>query len=117
MKKSQFRKLIRETIAEVIAQKSGLITEKFESKTAAMMFKKLERSDQNFFQGMARSYDIDWRNAPESAWGKGANPKLVNFFFVNKQNPSGSYQETTQVTPHNAVSKTDPCHDHSYRRA
>ncbi len=51
MKKSQFRKLIRETIAEVIAQKSGLITEKFESKTAAMMFKKLERSDQNFFQG------------------------------------------------------------------
>ena len=42
MKKSQFRKLIRETIAEVIAQKSGLITEKFESKTAAMMFKKLE---------------------------------------------------------------------------
>ena len=84
MKKAQFRKLIRETIAEVIAQKSGLITEKFESKTAAMMFKKLERSDQNFFQGMANSYDIDWRNAPESAWGKGANPKLVNFFFVNK---------------------------------
>ena len=95
MKKSQFRKLIRETIAEVIAQKSGLITEKFESKTAAMMFKKLERSDQNFFQGMANSYDIDWRNAPESAWGKGANPKLVNFFFVNKQkkNPFVGYND------------------------
>ena len=102
MKKSQFRKLIRETIAEVIAQKSGLITEKFESKTAAMMFKKLERSDQNFFQGMANSYDIDWRNAPESAWGKGANPKLVNFFFVNKQkkNPFVGYNDyQTTVYP------------------
>ena len=102
MKKSQFRKLIRETIAEVIAQRSGLITEKFESKTAAMMFKKLERSDQNFFQGMANSYDIDWRNAPESAWGKGANPKLVNFFFVNKQkkNPFVGYNDfQTTVYP------------------
>ena len=102
MKKSQFRKLIRETIAEVVAEKSGLITEKFESKTAAMMFKKLERSDQNFFQGMANSYDIDWRNAPESAWGKGANPKLVNFFFVNKQkkNPFAGYNDyNTTVYP------------------
>ena len=102
MKKSQFRKLIRETIAEVIAQKSGLITEKFESKTAAMMFKKLSGSDKKFFQGMANSYDIDWANAPESAWGKGANPKLVNFFFVNKQkvNPFAGYNDwQTTVRP------------------
>lgn len=99
MKKSQFRKLIREAIAEVIAERSQILTEKFESKTAAMMFKKLDRNDQRFFQGMANSYDIDWRNAPESAWGKGANPKLVNFFFVNKkkENPFAGYNgwETT----------------------
>ena len=102
MKKSQFRQLIRETIADVIAKRSGLITEKFESKTATMMFKKLNRSDRKFFQGMANSYDIDWRNAPESAWGKGANPKLVNFFFVNKQkkNPFAGYSDwQTIVNP------------------
>lgn len=102
MKKTQFRKLVRETIAKILAEKAGIITEKFESKTAAMMFKKLSGNDRQFFQGMANSYDIDWANAPESAWGKGANPKLVNFFFVNKQkeNPFAGYNDwQTTVRP------------------
>ena len=102
MKKSKFRTLVKETILKVLKERKQLISEKFESKTAAMMFKKLSGSDKKFFQGMANSYDIDWANAPESAWGKGANPKLVNFFFVNKrkENPFAGYNDwQTTVNP------------------
>jgi|TARA_R100000081_G_C4810411_1_gene170706 hypothetical protein len=102
MKKADFRKLVKETILNVLKEKKQTLNEKFESKTAAMMFKKLSGSDKKFFQGMANSYDIDWANAPESAWGKGANPKLVNFFFVNKQkvNPFAGYNDwQTTVRP------------------
>ena len=102
MKKAAFRKLVKETIVSVLKEKRQMLNEKFESKTAAMLFKKLDGSDKDFFQAMARSYDIDWRNAPEAAWGKGANPKLVNFFFVNKQkeNPFSGYNDwNTTVNP------------------
>ena len=102
MKKAAFRKIVKETILNVLKEKKQTLNEKFESKTAAMMFKKLSGSDKRFFQGMANSYDIDWANAPESAWGKGANPKLVNFFFVNKrkENPFAGYNDwQTTVNP------------------
>ena len=102
MKKAAFRKIVKETILNVLKEKKQALNEKFESKTASMMFKKLDGGDKKFFQGMANSYDIDWANAPESAWGKGANPKLVNFFFVNKtkENPFAGYNDyQTTVRP------------------
>ena len=93
MKKSQFRKLVKEAIASVLAEKAGIITEKFQSKTASKLYSKLKGQDAKFFQAFAKTYSVDWANAPEEAFGKGPNPKLVNFFFVNKakKNPySGS---------------------------
>ena len=84
MKKSEFRKLVQETIALVLSEKAGIITEKFESKTAGKLYSKLKGTDSKFFQAFAKSYDVDWATAPEEAFGKGPDPKLVNFFFVNK---------------------------------
>lgn len=89
MKTSTFRKLVKEAIIKVLAEKSGIITEKFESKTASKLYGKLKGTDSKFFQAFANSYNVDWATAPEEAFGKGPNPSLVNFFFVNKdiQNP------------------------------
>jgi len=77
MKKSEFRKLVKEAVLAVL-------TEKFESKTAGRLYSKLKGTDSKFFQAFAKSYDVDWATAPEAAFGKGPDPKLVNFFFVNK---------------------------------
>ena len=97
MKKSYFRKLVKETILAVLKEKSsrsagGLLTEKFESKTASKLYGKLKGTDSKFFQAFANSYNVDWATAPEAAFGKGPNPSLVNFFFVNKDkvNPFNS---------------------------
>jgi len=89
MKKSELRSLIRETIKRV------LLTEKFASKTAGKLYGKLDRNDKMFFAGMAKSYDIDWANAPEKAFGKGPDSKLINFFFVNskQRNPFAGYND------------------------
>jgi len=84
MKKSQFRKLVKEAIASVLAEKEGIITEKFQSKTASKLYSKLKGQDAKFFQAFAKTYSVDWANAPEEAFGKGPDPKKVNFFFVNK---------------------------------
>ena len=84
MKKSQFRKLVKEAIASVLAEKAGIITEKFQSKTASKLYGKLKGTDAKFFQAFVKTYSVDWANAPEEAFGKGPDPKKVNFFFVNK---------------------------------
>jgi len=84
MKKSAFRKLVKETILNVLKEKKQSLNEKFQSKTASKLYGKLKGSDAKFFQAFAKSYDVDWANAPEEAFGKGPDPKLVNFFFVNK---------------------------------
>jgi len=62
----------------------NLLSEKFESKSASKLYSKLKGTDSKFFQAFSNSYDVDWATAPEEAFGKGANPRLVNFFFVNK---------------------------------
>ncbi|MAG25987.1 hypothetical protein CMI47_10450 [Candidatus Pacearchaeota archaeon] len=96
MKKSELRILIRESIKRVL-NKKNLLTEKFASKTAGKLYSKLKKdsNDKLFFAGMAKTHDIDWANAPESAFGKGPDPKLINFFFVNKQqrNPFAGYND------------------------
>ena len=84
MKTSTFRKLVKEAIIKVLAEKSGIITEKFQSKTASKLYSKLKGTDAKFFQAFAKTYSVDWANAPEEAFGKGPDPKKVNFFFVNK---------------------------------
>jgi hypothetical protein len=95
MKKSDFRKLVKETILNVLKERKELVTEKFESKTAAKLFSRLKSNDKLFFQGMAKSFDIDWANAPEAAFGKGPDASKINFFFVNKQqrNPFAGYND------------------------
>jgi len=95
MKKSELRKLVKETIIKVIKERKQLVTEKFESKTAAKLFSRLKSNDKLFFQGMAKSFDIDWANAPEAAFGKGPDTSKINFFFVNKQqrNPFAGYND------------------------
>ena len=95
MKKSELRKLVKETIIKVLTEKKQVITEKFESKTAAKLAGRLKGSDKLFFQGMAKSYDIDWAAAPESAFGKGPDTSKINFFFVNtkQRNPFAGYSD------------------------
>ena len=85
MKKSAFRKLVKETILNVLKEKKQSLNEKFQSKTASKLYGKLKNTDAKFFQAFAKTYSVDWANAPEEAFGKGPNPKLVNFFFVNKE--------------------------------
>jgi len=91
MKNSKLRSIIRESIKKALVE--SLLAEKFQSKTASKLYSKLKGQDAKFFQAFAKTYSVDWANAPEEAFGKGPNPKLVNFFFVNKakKNPySGS---------------------------
>ena len=101
MKRSELRNIIRESIKSVLFK--GIITEKFQSKTASKLYSKLKGNDAKFFQAFAKTYSVDWANAPEEAFGKGPNPKLVNFFFVNKEkkNPySGSgYMYDMKIRP------------------
>ena len=82
MKRSELRNIIRESIKSVLFK--GIITEKFQSKTASKLYSKLKGNDAKFFQAFAKTYSVDWANAPEEAFGKGPDPKKVNFFFVNK---------------------------------
>ena len=98
MKKSELRSIIRESIKNALiasykktklteaktTNANNLIVEKFQSKTAGKIYSKLKGTDKKFFQAFSKSYDVDWANAPEEAFGKGPNPRLVNFFFVNK---------------------------------
>ena len=96
MKKSDLRKTIREIIIKTLNE-SRLITEKFAAKSAAKLASKLTGSDKQFFQGMANSYNIDWANAPETAFGTKANPakNMINFFFVKsrQKNPYSGYND------------------------
>lgn len=96
MKKSELRKTIREIILKTLTE-STILTEKFAAKSAAKLASKLQHSDKSFFQGMSNTYDIDWANAPEAAFGKGANPgkNMINFFFVKsrQRNPYAGYND------------------------
>lgn len=99
MKKSDFRSLIREAIKKTIIESYSkkMLTEKFAAKSAAKLANKLSGSDKQFFQGMANTYDIDWANAPETAFGTKANPakNMINFFFVKsrQKNPYSGYND------------------------
>jgi len=84
MKKSEFRKLVQETIAAVLSEQAGILTEKFESVSAGKLYGRLKGNDAKFFQGMAKTSNIDWAHAPEEAFGKGPDSSKINFFFVNK---------------------------------
>ena len=94
MKKSELRKIIRESIKRILAERKKPLNEAFVSKKLGMMWKKMG-NEKSFFGGSANTMDIAWDQVPDSAVKKGkkGNPSndYMNFFFVNKtkENPYG----------------------------
>jgi hypothetical protein len=76
MKKSELRKLIRESIKIVLKEynKKSRLTEAFVSKKLGMMWKKMG-NEKSFFGGSANTMDIAWDQVPDSAFKKGKKGK------------------------------------------
>ena len=85
MMKNEIKTIIREELAKVLSEK--LLVEKFESKKLAKLAARKDfKREKNFFNALARTYDLALDLVPDAAVGNSAKGSsgVINLFFVNK---------------------------------